>query len=354
MKKLKKFLRKIKNKKEFTSFKLSKTLRIGIIGAGAQAIRLTKQAKDAGAEIVAVHDINLDAAQSFANIYNARLSTTNLDEFFDVSMDGLLISTIPTVRIEPIERACSKKIHLLIEKPPAYNLKEGRVCLDFISKAGVISSVGFQSRYDPRYEKLKNIISGHEIHLARTKILLPFYPPKTDTPWGLKKEISAGPYSDQAIHLIDCVRFLLGNPKPIRAASIGAKNMVRYRKDLDAENALQLIYELDNGVFGSHTNHCGHGGVKFDLELIGPNLRINANATEKIIEGVINGKKIEEDFPAQNSMGLDKMCAWLKSIETLDRKYILSDFGESLNTQALIDAAIKSQKTKNMELAEKV
>ncbi len=92
----------------------------------------------------------------------------------------------------------------------------------------------------------------------------------------LTKKISAGPFSDQAIHLLDCVRFLLDNPRPVRAASIGAKNMVRYRKDLDAENALQLIYELDNGVFGSHTNHCGHGDVRFDLELIGPTLRLNA------------------------------------------------------------------------------
>ncbi len=53
-------------------------------------------------------------------------------------------------------------------------------------------------------------------------------------------------------------------------------------------------------------------------------------------------------------MGLDKVCAWLKAIETGDRKYILSDYKESLNTQALIDAAIKSQSTKNMELAEKI
>ena len=357
-KKLKKFLQKIKNKRKkknlFPPFKLSKPLRIGIVGAGVQATKLTEQVKDAGAEIVAVHDIQIDAAQQLANLRNAKVSTTKLDEFFEVPMDGILICTIPSVRFEPIKRACEKKIHLLIEKPPAYNLVEGRQCLSAINKSGVITAVGFQSRYDPRYEKLKQLIAGHEIHLVRTKITIPYYPPITEAPWSLQKKISAGPFSDQAIHLLDCVRFLLDNPRPVRAASIGAKNMVRYRKDLDAENALQLIYELDNGVFGSHTNHCGHGDVKFDLELIGPTLRLNANATEQIIEGIINGSKIEEDFPAQNSMGLDKVCAWLKAIETGDRKYILSDYKESLNTQALIDAAIKSQSTKNMELAEKI
>ena len=48
----------------------------------------------------------------------------NLNEFFEVPMDGLLLCTMPTVRAEPIKRACDKKIHLLIEKPAAYNLPE--------------------------------------------------------------------------------------------------------------------------------------------------------------------------------------------------------------------------------------
>tara|TARA_B100001123_G_C15297466_1_gene1019760 strand:+ start:93 stop:1172 length:1080 start_codon:yes stop_codon:yes gene_type:complete len=359
MKKLKKFWKKIKDKGKRINlsppFKLSKPLNIGVIGAGIQASRLVGQVIDAGAKIVAVHDVKTEAAQKLANLSDSNLSTTNLDEFFDVPMDGLLLCSIPTVRVEPIKRACDKKIHLLIEKPAAHNLNTGQKCLDYIEKADVISSVGFQFRYEPRYEKLKQLIEGQEIHLVRTKLTVNLYPATNVPAWYLQKKFSVGPYSEQAIHLLDCVRFVLGNPKPIRAASVGAKNMVRYRKDLDAENALQLIYELDNGVFGSHTNHCGHDRVRWDLELIGPNLQLHANATEQVIQGTMNNRKIEEDLPAENSLGgLDKISAWLKAIETGDRKYIRSDYKESLNTQALIDAAIKSQSSNNMELAEKI
>ena len=187
MKKLKKLLKKIinksKNKKLFPLFKLSKPLRIGVVGAGIQATRLTEQVKNAGGEIVAVHDIQIVAAQQLAKLRNAKISTVKLDEFFEVPMDGVLICTIPTVRFEPIIHACNKKLHLLIEKPPAYNLDEGRKCLSAINESGVISSVGFQSRYDPRYEKLKKMIAGHEIHLVRTKITIPSYPPSNETPW---------------------------------------------------------------------------------------------------------------------------------------------------------------------------
>ena len=113
MKKLKKFLKKIKNRRKKKNlhppFKLSKPLRIGVVGAGAQATILTEQVKDAGAEIVIVHDIKIDAAQQLAELRNAKISTDKLDEFFEVPMDGILICTIPTVRFEPIKRACKKK-----------------------------------------------------------------------------------------------------------------------------------------------------------------------------------------------------------------------------------------------------
>ena len=130
---------------------------------------------------------------------------------------------------------------------------------------------------------------------------------------------------------------------------------INYNKNIDAENSLQLIYELDNGIFGSHTNHCGHDVTKWDLELIGPNLRLEANATEKAIKGTIQGKKINEKFGPNNNLGgLNKISAWLKSIQENNKSYIRSSYEESLNTQALIEAAIKSQNSNKMELVEKI
>ena len=207
----------------------------------------------------------------------------------------------------------------------------------------------------PRYEKLKKLIEGKEIHLVRTKLTIGYYPVIQVPEWYLQKKFSGGPYAEQAIHLLDCVRYILNNPKPIRAASMGVKNMVNYNKNIDAENSLQLIYELDNGIFGSHTNHCGHDVTKWDLELIGPNLRLEANATEKVIKGTIQGKKINEKFGPNNDLGgLDKISAWLKSIQENNKSYIRSSYEESLNTQALIEAAIKSQNSNKMELVEKI
>lgn len=355
---MRKLLNKIKaiRAKKFSkqSPKLSKVLRIGVIGAGTQGKQLSFLAKEFGAEIVAVHDINIEAAKKLANDTNAKLSTKNLDEFFDVPMNGLLVCTLPTVRVEPVLRACDKKINLLIEKPPAYNLSEGRKCLTAIKKANIITSVGFQLRYEPRYKRLKELINQNEIHLVRTKITVDYYLNLKMSPWFLQKKISGGPISEQAVHLLDCVRFLLDNTKATKAVAIGIKNMARYRKEFDSENALQLMYELNNGVIGVHTNHCGHDKPRFDLELIGPRLHLEANATESKIHGTINGNKIKEDPMLKADDGLDKVSAWLKAIETGDKNFIKSSYEDSMNTQALVDAAIKSQSTNRIETVETI
>ena len=349
-------IKKRKKAKSVKPFTLKyKSIRIGVIGAGEMGTKLAALAEKTGAKIVATHDINLKAAENLANIYNGAVATNKVDEFFDIPMNALIVSTTPTVRVDPIKRACKKKIHLLIEKPPAQNLAEGRECLEAIKKSGVMAAVGLQLRYDPRYEKLKQLLKGHVVHMVRTVTTINFYLDLNMAPWFLQKKYSGGPITDQAIHLLDIVRYVLGNPLPTKAASIAIKNMALDRKEFDSENAIQLMYELDNGIIGVHTNHCGHEKSYFDLEFIGPNLRLKANITDSVISGIINGKEINETPLKINKLGgLNKVDSWLKAIDTNNRGYIRADYAEALNTQALIEASNKSQNTQCIEIVEKI
>ena len=172
--------------------------------------------------------------------------------------------------------------------------------------------------------------------------------------WFLKNEEGGGPIAEQSIHLLDIVRFILGNPKPTQATSFGVRNMANERSEYNSKNAVQLMYKLDNNVIGVHTNHSGHERHYFDLELIGPHVRLHANATEKTIRGMIDGKKINEVTPQKTKLGLNKVSAWLKAIKNNDRNYLRSDYLEALNTQALVDAAIKSQTTHSVEIVKPV
>ena len=320
-------------------------LSIGIIGAGGMGGHHRKAIADYGGRVVAVHDVRLEAARQLATLACAALATDALNAFFDVEMDGVVITTPPPVRLEPIQMACERGIALMVEKPPALNMDEGRKCLACIEKADVIAAVGFQLRYHPLYERVKALLASETVHLVRTVCTVDYYLSFRMAPWFLQYEISGGPLPEQAVHVLDCARFIMGNPKPVQAHAFAAKNMALERTEFDAENAIQMTYQLDNGVFGTHMNHCGTERFSFDIEVVGPRLRLHANITDNSINGYLNGETINEPAASENSLGLDKTGAWLRAIETDDRALIRSPFADAIQTLALIDAAVKSRGT---------
>ncbi len=322
-----------------------KPLAIGIIGAGNMGRHHHRAVADYGAEVVAVHDMRLEAARELASHADAQLATTALDAFFDVDMDGVVITTPPPIRLEPIEMACDSGIPVMVEKPPALNMVEGRKCLACIEKADVIAAVGFQLRYHPLYERLKALIASETVHLVRTACTVDYYLSFRMSPWFLQYEISGGPLPEQAVHVLDCARFVMGNPKPVQAHALAIKNMALERTEFDAENAIQMTYQLDNGVFGTHMNHCGTEKFSFEVEVVGPHLRLQANMVENAIRGYLNGEPISETVVLENGSSLDKTGAWLRAIETEDRTLIRSPFADALQTLALIDAAVQSRDT---------
>lgn len=322
-----------------------KPLTIGIIGSGNMGRHHLRVITEYGASVVAVHDVQLEAARELATHTDGALATTDLDAFFDVDMDGVVITTPPPVRLVPIQMACDRGIAVMVEKPPALNMVEGRKCLASIEKADIIAAVGFQLRYHPLYERLKAFIASETVHLVRTVCTVNYYLSFRMSPWFLQYEISGGPLPEQAVHVLDCARFVMGNPKPVQAHALAVKNMALERTEFDAENAIQMTYQLDNGVFGTHMNHCGTENFSFEVEVVGPHLRLHANMTENAIHGYLNGETINEPAVSENSLGLDKTEAWLRAIETGDRTLIRSPFADGIETLALIDAAVQSRDT---------
>ena len=320
-------------------------LRIGIVGAGNMGRAHGRAVAAYGAQVVAVHSTRLDAAQQLATASGAEIATDELDPFFEHEIDGVVITAPPPVRLQPVRMACERGIHLMIEKPPALNMDEGRDCLEQIEKAGVIAAVGFQLRYAPLYERLKHLLANETVHLMQTVCTVNYYLSFKMAPWFLQQKISGGPIAEQAIHLLDCGRFVLGNPKPVQAHALAVKNMAHDRSEFDAENAIQMTYALDNGVLGTHTNHCGTEGFSFDLEVIGPHLRLRANVTQNRITGYLNGQELDKSVPEENSLGMDKTGAWLRAIETGERSLVRSEYADAIHTLALVEAAVRSRGT---------
>jgi len=208
--------KKIKITKAFTI--KFKTLRIGVIGAGAMGTFLSGLVERTGAKIVVVHDIKREAAEKLANERKGAIATTELNKLFDTSMDGLIVCTIPTARIEPIKRACEKNIHLFIEKPFTRSLTEAQNIIRMEKTTGLKIQIGHIERFNAAF--LNYLKKGPAPQFVESHRLCKYN----------KRGLDVDVVLDLMIHDIDIL--LLINPFPIKSICASGASILTTSLDM--------------------------------------------------------------------------------------------------------------------------
>ena len=141
-------------------------VRIGLLGLGQrglQHLRAVYQLQQEGlAQIVTLADafpanIEPRKLQKFVPglSTDAIQLTTDFDRVLESNPDALYLSIPPNVHQGEVVRAAQKGIHLFVEKPMSLYLDEAVGMQEAITTAGIISTVGFQQRFDVRHDAVK-------------------------------------------------------------------------------------------------------------------------------------------------------------------------------------------------------
>ncbi len=105
-----------------------------------------------------------------------------------------------------IEAARAHK-HIFCEKPIAYDLAKIDEALMEVEKAGVLLQIGFNRRFDPNFQKVREMIAEGKIgepHILRITSRDPAPPPIEYV------KVSGGIFFDMTIHDFDMARYLIG------------------------------------------------------------------------------------------------------------------------------------------------
>ncbi len=100
--------------------------RIGLIGAGAiSAVHQPAwEAAHARAEVVAVADRDIEAAERLASVFQAKTFPGFRELFRDAAVDAVDICLPPKLHVEVVTEAARRGVHVLCEKPVARSLQE--------------------------------------------------------------------------------------------------------------------------------------------------------------------------------------------------------------------------------------
>src|SRR5579883_1128634 len=172
-------------------------LRVGVVGAGVMGTNHARVlAGLPDTSLVGVVD-PLPAHRSRATDLTNCRTFTALDELLAEGVDAVTIAA-PTHLHHQIALACiNQKIHVMVEKPIASTVEEGRDIVAAADAAGVTLMVGHVERFNPAVAAIKQAISGEDILSIGITRVGPF-PPRMS---------NVGVVIDLAVHDIDLIRW---------------------------------------------------------------------------------------------------------------------------------------------------
>ena len=201
---------------------MSKKLKIAVIGTGSiSREHLDAYKENPNVEIYALCDINKERVEKRAAEYNVPLERTftDKDEMFKAlpEIDAVSVCTWNSAHAECSIAALNAGKHVLCEKPMAMNEEEAKEMKAAADKAGKLLMIGFVRRHGNDCALLKDYIDkGYlgEIYYAKAQYLR-----RNGNPggwFGDKSRSGGGPLIDLGVHVIDLVRYLMGNPNRFR------------------------------------------------------------------------------------------------------------------------------------------
>jgi predicted dehydrogenase len=172
-------------------------LRVGVIGVGVMGSNHARVlAELPGVEFVGVADSDRAQAHSVAQA----LGCAEFPDFASLIDEGVEAVTIaaPTHVHQEIALACiARGLHVLVEKPIASTIEEGRAIVAAARRAGVTLMVGHVERFNPAVQAIKDALRGEDILSIAITRVGPF-PPRMS---------NVGVVIDLAVHDIDLIRW---------------------------------------------------------------------------------------------------------------------------------------------------
>ena len=146
-------------------------IRVGVVGVGVMGqlfARLLTELPNAG--LCGVADMMRDKADTVGERFSVPAFSSAQDLLRNVEVDAVIIATDESQHMEPAREAARAGKPILLEKPLATSVADGRAILQEVAKAGVPLMVAHCVRFDPRYAEARAAIRngdlGHTIHLA--------------------------------------------------------------------------------------------------------------------------------------------------------------------------------------------
>lgn len=284
-------------------------IKVGMIGAGNIAnTHLDAYKKVPEVEVVCACDIDAERLKLTCDKYGIKGYNSVTEMLANEKLDAADVCVWNCNHAKCTIEALDAGLHVMCEKPMAYNTKEAEEMKAAAERNGKLLVIGFVTRFADETRIVKDFIDKDylgDIYYAKAQ-----YVRRHGNPGGWFADSSrsgGGPVIDLGVHVIDRARYLMGSPKPVSVYAATFSELGENRKKLqttvgwsprnakpddicDVEDFGTALIRFDNGaVIQLETAYAINDKPKSGLMLCGNKGGIQTGAGELILYSDTNG-----------------------------------------------------------------
>ncbi|WP_329352679.1 Gfo/Idh/MocA family oxidoreductase [Streptomyces sp. NBC_01261] len=267
-------------------------MRIGLLGTGpwAQMAHAPALSGHDAWEFAGVWGRRPDAAKELADQYGVP-AYDDVDALL-ADVDAVAVALPPSIQAELAVRAARAGRHLLLDKPLAPTVEQGRAVVDAVREAGVASVVFFTTRFQPETEAwIAEQAAAEGWFTARAEWLGSVFTsdsPFAASPWRQEK----GALWDVGPHALSVLLPVLGDARRVAAAVRGPGDTVVLVLDHvgGASSTLTLSLTAPTAAAGATVELRGAAGVTSLPDSSGDAVSALVRAADALSEAVRTGQ----------------------------------------------------------------
>ena len=315
-----------------------KEVRLGFIGAGyilhtSHLPALAPLVESGEVVLQAFCDLNEPLVKERAAEHGARAVYTNYEEMLErEELDAVYVCLPPTLHTNQVPMVVERGHHVFVEKPPSLDMAQAVEHGRAIEAAGVVSQIGYQSRYYPAAEFAKQLLQERT---PRNAHIMRFYSGASIRYWTSRMELSGGSFVENTIHMVDLLRYLLGDIERVSAFYL-YREPGEGPEPINNPHAYTANFRFESGVIANATTSRVLTNVKasrMEVTIVSDDSLLDWSPQE-IVE---NGDTIWEATPGEETNPSARQArSFIEAVRAADPQAVRSSYVASHNTLAAV------------------
>jgi myo-inositol 2-dehydrogenase/D-chiro-inositol 1-dehydrogenase len=299
------------------------SMRVAIVGAGRMGQTRAEAATRLGAHVIAVCDADEASGGALAKAQADCRFVSDVAELPWTDLDAVFICVPPFAHGACERLALRHGVAMFIEKPIALNAPSIAEVVRQATSEGLVTAVGYMNRHRESVRMARRqLLNANVLGLCGNWVCGAY-----SVPWWEREELSGGPINEQATHILDLARYLIGDVVEVQARAG------------EGEIAYSINLRFASGPTGALFYACGSEEKSIRMQVFTTGATVHLAGWEFDLFGA--GQPVDPPTRSReerNAIFVTEVERFFSQVRKKAVEEPLCDLGEAYRTQQLVDA----------------